>query len=89
MAAHGQAVLFGCNNGTGLNDTWVWDGTNWTQQSPATSPSARTSAMAFGSGHDQVVLFGGANSTTAFSDTWLWNGGNWTQQSPGTIPIGV
>ena len=40
-----------------LNDTWVWDGANWTQKSPQTSPSARWyQAMAYDSAHGQVVF---------------------------------
>ena len=35
----GQLVLFGGTGTTGaLADTWTWNGTTWTQQSPATSP---------------------------------------------------
>ena len=38
-------VLFGGTFGgtlsTNFNDTWVWDGTNWTQKSPITSPPGR------------------------------------------------
>jgi hypothetical protein len=38
-AARGQVVLFGGYDGSGyLNDTWVWDGTNWVQKFPATVP---------------------------------------------------
>ena len=42
--ATGDVVLFG---GTAadfdpLGDTWTWNGTTWTQQSPATSPPARS-----------------------------------------------
>jgi hypothetical protein len=84
----GQILLFGgltADQTTFFNDTWVWDGTNWTPHSTPPQLSARVSAMAFGS-DDQVVLFGGANNSTAFNDTWLWNGSNWTLQSPGTIP---
>src|SRR5262245_54635307 len=37
--ARGQVVLFGGDDGSGsLADTWVWDGSTWTQKSPATSP---------------------------------------------------
>jgi hypothetical protein len=98
-AAHGQIVLFGgIRNvffGTGgfeLNDTWVWDGTNWTQKSPATSPSTRSgSAMAYDATHGQIVLFGGFHRTSAtvasyLNDTWVWDGTNWTQKSPATSP---
>src|ERR1035438_8065688 len=36
-SVNGQVVLFGGSNGGSadvLNDTWVWDGANWTQKSP-------------------------------------------------------
>jgi uncharacterized protein (TIGR03437 family) len=100
-AAHGQVVLFG---GTGptpagvdfgteaLNDTWVWDGSNWTQESPQTSPSVRYSpAMAYDAAHGQVVLFGGAalnpdGTMKELNDTWVWDGSNWTEKSPQTSP---
>ena len=41
-AAREQVVLFGggvtCCSGNYFNDTWVWDGTTWTQVFPVTSP---------------------------------------------------
>src|SRR2546425_103146 len=44
-ARRNQAVLFGGQEGSPnfaiLGDTWTWDGTNWTMQSPSASPSAR------------------------------------------------
>ena len=50
-AARAQVVLFGGLDGQILqdehplekDDTWVWDGTNWTQKSPANSPPPRGS----------------------------------------------
>jgi uncharacterized protein (TIGR03437 family) len=94
-SAHGQIVLFGGGeagpNGNAiiLNETWVWDGANWTKESPQTSPPARYShAMAYDSVHGQVVLFGGLASDykSTFNDTWLWDGVNWTQAFPQTSP---
>jgi uncharacterized protein (TIGR03437 family) len=83
---HGQVVLFGGvqgNNFSFLNDTWVWDGANWTQKFPTTSPLARAGhAMAYDSVHGKVVLFGGVGSSVIYGDTWLWDGSNWTQ-TPG------
>lgn len=79
-----RAVLFGGNGGSQprvLADTWLWDGTTWTQAFPAQSPSARESAhMAFDSARGRVVLFGGVDAGfSALSDTWEWDGSNWTQ----------
>jgi uncharacterized protein (TIGR03437 family) len=91
-SAHGQVVLFGGNGAASLlgpgylNDTWVWDGSNWTRKSPQISPPARFAhSMAYDSARGQVVLFGGTSSGL-FTDTWVWDGANWTQKSPPSIP---
>jgi uncharacterized protein (TIGR03437 family) len=94
-SARRQVVVFGGvgANGFGnqctsqnLNDTWVWDGSNWTEESPKTMPSARISiAMAFDAAHGQTVLFGGIAGTDV-NDTWIWDGSNWTLESPQTSP---
>jgi uncharacterized protein (TIGR03437 family) len=91
---HGQVVLFGGNtDSSNLGDTWLWDGTNWTQVTPQNSPPARCyHEMAYDSAHDQVVLFGGGTSdllsmnTGLLNDTWLWDGSNWTQGTPQNSP---
>ena len=93
-SVHHQVVLFGGisagYNPTDLNDTWVWDGANWTQKFPKTSPSARQlHAMACDSGHGQLVLFGGVanlSSGPVLDDTWVWDGANWTQKAPQASP---
>jgi uncharacterized protein (TIGR03437 family) len=93
-SVHHEVVLFGGisagYNPTDLNDTWVWDGANWTQKFPKTSPPARSlHAMAYDSGHGQLVLFGGIvnlKSGPALGDTWVWDGANWTQKAPQASP---
>ena len=87
-------VLFGGDNGGGdccriyYNDTWTWDGVNWTQLSPAVSPSARTAApMTYDVSLGQVVVFGGTSGPPeALNDTWGWNGKTWKQLSPANQP---
>ncbi|HTS48449.1 MAG TPA: kelch repeat-containing protein [Bryobacteraceae bacterium] len=94
-AAHHQVVLFGGETVYEhlfqyANDTWAWDGTNWTQLAVSNTPPARSlAAMAYDGGHSDVVMFGGVYEvlggyTVAQSlrDTWVLNGLNWTQQSP-------
>ena len=75
--ATGQMILFGGFDGSGFqNDTWNWDGTTWTQLTPATSPSARFEAsMAFDPATGQMILFGGENSGV-LGDTWNWDRNN-------------
>ena len=99
--ATGQMVLFGGYVGAGLsptylvNDTWTWNGTTWTQQSPATSPPARYFAsMAYDPATGHLVLFGGFQlgpggvytESGYLNDTWTWSGSTWTQLSPATSP---
>jgi M6 family metalloprotease-like protein len=82
-AAHGQTVLFGGQDGVtylNRNQTWIWDGTNWHQAHPATSPPARFGhAMAYDPSSRKIVLFGGWTDYGEANDTWLWDGTNWTQ----------
>lgn len=82
-SVQGQVVLFGgaaLDNNTNtvfLNDTWVWDGTNWTEKLPVTSPPARARhSMAYDTALNQTVLFGGRALNGAYDgDTWTWFGG--------------
>ena len=86
---HDQVVLFGGGtstvitsnpvpaNGPLFNATWLWDGTNWAQATPANSPPVRNRfGMAFDAGHVQAVVFGGRDANGDFlGDTWTWSGG--------------
>jgi len=92
--ARGEVVLFGGTTNTSasgaLAQTWVWDGTTWTQKSPATSPSARLSgSMKYDRANGNVVLYGGRNiSSIVLNETWTWDGTTWTQESPTLDPDG-
>ena len=93
---HQSVVLFGGFQEfpiVNLGDTWLWQGTTWSQQTPANSPSARSGhAMAYDAAHQQAVLFGGqvgdglTTVTATFGDTWIWDGNNWTQKFPANSP---
>ena len=85
-------LLFGglSLNDSLLNDTWTWDGSNWTQQSPANSPSPRSNASLsyapVNLGGTDDVLFGGAGQSAILNDTWTWDGSNWHQANTPTSP---
>jgi hypothetical protein len=88
-AARSELVLFsgGVEDTTGhfANETWIWNGTNWTQRFPAASPAPRSAAsMAYHAARQQVVLFGGGDASSLYGDTWLWDGAAaaWTQLHP-------
>lgn len=71
-------------NLTPMNDTWLWDGTTWTEVKPTTSPPARdTHAMATLKG--KVFLFGGEG---AGNGIWRWDGTTWTEIVATIRPVG-
>ena len=66
--ARHQVVLFGglLASGGGGADTWVWNGTTWTQEFPAASPPARDlAAMTYDSVRHETILFGGRSLESA------------------------
>lgn len=69
-----------------LNDTWLWDGTNWSKRELDRAPGPRVNAAAaeFAGG---IVLFGGDDvNGNALGDTWIWDGAAWTEQHPSAPP---
>ncbi|MEK3913041.1 cadherin-like beta sandwich domain-containing protein [Paenibacillus sp. FSL H7-0331] len=64
-----QLVLFGGYTGSGnsktlLGDTWLWNGTTWTQAQPAQSPPAAYSGQMAYDGNTAVLYGGNSGSVT-------------------------
>lgn len=79
-------VLFGGMqaNGALSNDTWVWDGSAWSDY-PGTEiqapPARMDAAMAFDPVLHQLILFGGRGlNGQLLGDTWAWNGASWFKE---------
>jgi len=92
-AARKQVVLFGGlspdRGGNWINETWLWDGTNWAQAAPSSQPGPHGySTLTYDSQHQNSVLFGSVNLNNTQYDTWLWDGTNWSQASPQSRPSG-
>jgi hypothetical protein len=76
--ARGEVVLFGGWEGSTLNDTWVWNGSNWTQRNPANKPPGNWDlAITFDAFHGEAVLVF-ASSFPGSCQTWIWDGTDWT-----------
>jgi Galactose oxidase, central domain len=85
----GEVVMFGGLADVNQNNTWTYDGTTWTLQSPLIQPSlVYAGSAAFDLGRQAVVLFGGGSGGIDQNSTWVWGRGrlNWahlpTVQSP-------
>jgi hypothetical protein len=73
--------------GGAVNDTWEYDGSDWTQIFPAHSPSARADGvpMDWDPVNNYVFLHGGGGPSTG-DDTWTYDGTDWTELFPATQP---
>jgi hypothetical protein len=91
-----KAIFFGGTNAVlvnnawkanWLNETWEWNGENWTKLSPGTVPPAREKhAMTYDKARKRIVLFGGSAGETLFNDTWEWDGSDWNLMEPKHSP---
>jgi hypothetical protein len=86
-----NVVLFGGGTSPDWNETWTWDGGNWSDSSPAGTEGVDNpygcarAAMAYDSTRGVVVVFGGDRwwgSGTYESNTWGWDGSAWSNESP-------
>jgi hypothetical protein len=90
----GVVLFFGGadRNSVLLNEIWEWDGTAWTNVTPAGAagvdlPEARQyAALAYDTNRRAAVLFGGYDGVQVFDDTWEWDGTAWTKASPAAAP---
>lgn len=77
-----QVVLFGGiqigSSVNYLNDTWIWNGENWTEIKTESPLGRGHHAMAYDSKRDRVIIFGGTRKMgETLNDTWEWNGQQW------------
>lgn len=86
--ATGTIVLFGGQSATPVNgalnpldDTWTWNGSDWTQQTPPTSPPATVNMALVFDPSANAVLGVRDDDNAQQSQTWKWDGSAWTQLS--------
>lgn len=90
----GIAVMFGGRDTTSyLSDTWLFDGTDWSELPTFLAPAPRNgSAMAWHGGSRRCVLFGGVaplgpiGGPVPMADTWEFDGQNWLQVTTSAQP---
>ncbi len=86
----GEVVMFGGLADVNPDNTWTYDATTWTLQSPPVQPPlVYDASAAFDPNLQGVVLFGGASGGVEQNTTWLWDQTDltWVQlATPNTPP---
>jgi hypothetical protein len=89
-SASGNIVLFGGgqNSDPNFRDTWLYNGTTWTEVTPVSSPPGRADvSMTYDPVRDRVVLFGGAEwGGVLNAETWEFDGTSWSLMTPPNAP---
>src|SRR6185295_18134185 len=86
-SAHNNVLLFGGLGSVNPNNTWLWDGTDWTQQNLLVQPPLRYYSQAAFEPHlGGVVVFGGGSGGVDLNDSWEWDGTHWIQLNPAQAP---
>ena len=84
---HKQVVMFGGLGDVNPNNTWTYDGTTWTMQSPPIQPPlVYASSAIFDPNLKGTVLFGGGSGGIDQNSTWGWTGSKWRQLIPSQSP---
>jgi N-acetylneuraminic acid mutarotase len=89
-----RVVLFGGFNGIEyLDDTWLWNGTTWTEAEDGDQPPGRSLGMLFWDPvRDRVTLYGGIgrpnteDAIVRYNDQWTFDGTRWTEAASLTTP---
>ena len=85
-----QVVMFGGSDPKSggwvpdLNDTWTWNGADWTQAHPTTVPPAGEGCAGYNVATKQFIMVTGTN--VGSDSTWQWDGSNWSQVTTAGTP---
>lgn len=74
---------------THLNDTWEYDGSNWSEVMPDQSPPGRVNinqSMVYDDSRGKTIIFGGL-SIGRMDDTWEYNGTTWEAVTTTLSPL--
>ncbi|MEO8043998.1 MAG: kelch repeat-containing protein [Spartobacteria bacterium] len=82
-----RIVLYGGLADVNPLNTWTYDGTTWTIQSPSMQPvTVYAASAAFEPNLNAVVLFGGGDGGVDQNRTWSWTGSDWAELFPTLSP---
>ena len=85
VAFGGDPRLPGDGSLTFDSDTWLWNGSNWTEAAVA-GPALIAPSIGFDPTSNRVILTGADGKTDAVNETWSWTGSSWQELHPTTAP---
>ncbi|MEM7204823.1 MAG: kelch repeat-containing protein [Planctomycetota bacterium] len=95
-AARGVIVMFGgfdrdpYGYSIRYQDTWEFDGNDWSPKSSYSVPPAREShQLVYDPDAGVCVLTGGHDGIMNFGDVWHWDGSDWAAVTPAPAPTGA
>jgi hypothetical protein len=102
---HGLMMFGGFAQSGPLNDTWAWDGEDWTPRHPATVPTIQNPSMTYDPANRELLVVGSqGNLPQQQNSLWSWKDGtsDWVQRdvwmtptcgkgcpSPTAVPFGA
>lgn len=87
-----KSVLFGGYITDYIDQTWLWDGTAWTEITRDLPPQRILASMWYDPHLKRTVIFGGQgrassqDRVTRFNDMWSFDGTRWSEIKPATVP---
>ena len=91
-AATNECVMFGgetANSSTYTDQTWTWNGVDWTLENPSNKPSSRGRGKMAYDPFRQETLYTCGRNAAILGDTWIWDGSDWrsvaTTNAPGAF----
>jgi Galactose oxidase, central domain len=88
-----KIVLFGGYDGSNFrDDTWTWNGTDWTEVKKDKPPNRSLHAMWYDPLQKKTIIYGGVGrenideKVKRFNDMWAFNGTGWTKLNPSSNP---
>ncbi|HEV8658059.1 MAG TPA: kelch repeat-containing protein [Thermoanaerobaculia bacterium] len=88
-----KTVLYGgYDDSNYVDNTWLWDGTQWSEQKKKAAPARGLTAMWFDPVLHKTVLFGGIgrphpqDRLQRYVDMWSLDSNGWTEVKPSTLP---
>lgn len=80
----GQFIAFGGSGVVGegfagLDDTWSWTGTTWTQLQPASTPPSDACSMTYDAARGVIMMSDAGYDTGGTTQMWTWNGTAWNR----------